>query len=94
MDSWLVMAKELGIVLLNLTHRTPTLAAAHPIPVGAGASEALRTALTAAEVHRLPHQIQRTIRAAQSSGLTEISASGQAALLRLNRLLAPPESKL
>ncbi len=59
-----------------------------------GASEALRTALTAAEAHRLPHQIQRTIRAAQSSGLTEISASGQAALLRLNRLLAPPESKL
>jgi transcriptional regulator with XRE-family HTH domain len=59
-----------------------------------GASEALRTALTAAESHRLPHQIQRTIRTAQTGGLTEISADGQAALLRLNKLLAPPESDL
>jgi hypothetical protein len=59
-----------------------------------GASEALRTALIAAESHRLPHQIQRTIRAAQSGGLTEISTDGQAALLRLNRLLAPLESEL
>lgn len=59
-----------------------------------GASEALQTALTAAEAHRLPHQIQRTIRTAQTGGLTEISTDGQAALLRLNKLLAPPESDL
>jgi transcriptional regulator with XRE-family HTH domain len=45
-----------------------------------GADEALRTALTAAEAHRLPHQIQRTIRAAQEGGFTEISTDGQAAL--------------
>lgn len=60
-----------------------------------GASEAFRTALAAAECHRLPHQIQRMIRAAQSGGLAKISIDGQAALLRLNRLLAlaPPESE-
>ncbi|MGH3875964.1 MAG: helix-turn-helix domain-containing protein [Actinophytocola sp.] len=59
-----------------------------------GASEALRTALAAAEALRLPHQVQRTIRTAQDGGLTEISAAGQEALLRLNRLLAPAESDL
>lgn len=59
-----------------------------------GASEALRTALIAAEAHRLPHQIQRSIRAAQDGGLAEIGADGQAALMRLNRLLAPAESDL
>lgn len=56
-----------------------------------GANDALRTALTAAEAHRLPHQIQRTIRTADDGGLTDISTDGQASLLRLNRLLAPPE---
>lgn len=55
------------------------------------ASQALRTALTAAEAHRLPHQIQRAIRTARKGGLLEINADGQAALSRLNRLLAPPE---
>jgi len=54
-----------------------------------GAGEALTTALTAAEARRLPHQIQRTIRAARSSDLTEITTECQAALLRLNTLLAP-----
>jgi transcriptional regulator with XRE-family HTH domain len=49
-----------------------------------GAADALRTALAAAEAHRLPHQIQRTIRAAHSGGLVEISAEGQTALSRLN----------
>jgi len=57
-----------------------------------GAGEALRTALTAAEAYRLPHQVQRAIRAAQGGGLAEISADGQAVLLRLNRLRAPPDS--
>jgi transcriptional regulator with XRE-family HTH domain len=55
------------------------------------AGEALRTALSAAETHRLPHQIQRTIRAAQRGGLTEISSAGQAALSRLSRLPARAE---
>lgn len=58
------------------------------------ASEALYTALTAAEAHRLPHQIQRTVRAADSGGLTEITTEGQAALLRLNRLLASSEPEM
>jgi hypothetical protein len=58
------------------------------------ASEALHTALTAAGAHRLPHQIQRTVRAADSGGLTEITTEGQAALLRLNRLLTPSEPEL
>jgi hypothetical protein len=54
-----------------------------------GAEEALRAALAAAESHRLPHQIQRTIRAANDGGLTEVSADGRAALQRLNDLLTP-----
>jgi transcriptional regulator with XRE-family HTH domain len=53
------------------------------------ASQALRNALAAAEAHRLPHQIQRAIRSAQNGGLAEIGADGQAALARLNGLLAP-----
>jgi hypothetical protein len=53
------------------------------------AEDALRAALLAAETHRLPHQIQRTIRAADDGGLIEISTSGQLALQRLNALLAP-----
>lgn len=56
-----------------------------------GGCEALRTALVAAEAHRLPHQIQRTIRAAEDGDFIDISTDGQAALGRLNRLLAPPE---
>ncbi|HET9142981.1 helix-turn-helix domain-containing protein [Actinophytocola sp.] len=58
------------------------------------ANEALRTALTAAETHRLPHQIQRTIRTAHDGGLTEISTDGHAALRRLNILLAPPAAAM
>jgi len=54
-----------------------------------GAEDALRTALAAAEAHRLPHQIQRTIRAAVSGGLVELKADGRAALQRLNALLSP-----
>lgn len=54
-----------------------------------GAEDALRTALIAAEAHRLPHQIQRTIRAADDGGLAEISAGGRAAVQRLNLLLSP-----
>ncbi|WP_238598759.1 helix-turn-helix domain-containing protein [Saccharothrix sp. ALI-22-I] len=54
-----------------------------------GAADALRAALIASETHRLPHQIQRTIRAADDAGLAEISADGRAALQRLNDQLAP-----
>lgn len=53
------------------------------------AEDALRTALASAESHRLPHQIQRTIRAANEGGLTDISDAGNAALNRLNDLLRP-----
>jgi transcriptional regulator with XRE-family HTH domain len=53
------------------------------------ASDALRTALLAAEAHRLPHQIQRIIRVATRSRLTEIYADATASLGRLNDLLTP-----
>ncbi|WP_237774366.1 helix-turn-helix transcriptional regulator [Actinosynnema sp. ALI-1.44] len=53
------------------------------------AADALRTALASAESHRLPHQIQRTIRAAHDGGFTDISDAGNAALRRLNDLLRP-----
>lgn len=56
-----------------------------------GAKEALGTALAAAETYRLPHQIQRTIRAAHIGGLEDVAADGDAALTRLSALLAPPE---
>lgn len=52
------------------------------------AEEALRTALTAAETGRLPHQIQRTVRAAESGHLDAIASEGHAALDRLNEALA------
>ncbi len=54
-----------------------------------GASEAFRAALVAAESHRLPHQVQRTIRAADGAGLAEIGAEGRAVLQRLTDQLAP-----
>lgn len=56
-----------------------------------GAIDALRTALIAAESHRLPHQVQRTIRAAEDGDLIDIVADGHTALGRLNKLLAPAE---
>lgn len=51
------------------------------------AEEALRAALAAAESRRLPHQVQRAIRAARGGGLAEVSENGQAVLQRLNELL-------
>jgi hypothetical protein len=53
------------------------------------AKGALHAALTSAESHRLPHQIQRSIRTANDGGLTDISDVGDAALKRLNDLLRP-----
>lgn len=55
-----------------------------------GAVEAFRTALHSAEAHRLPHQIQRAIRAAESGDLREVAADGAAALQRLRDSLGPP----
>ncbi|MGH3925543.1 MAG: hypothetical protein ACRDTT_22250, partial [Pseudonocardiaceae bacterium] len=55
-----------------------------------GAREALGAALTAAETYRLPHQIQRTIRAANVGGLEDIATDGEAALGRLYTQLARP----
>jgi transcriptional regulator with XRE-family HTH domain len=53
------------------------------------AEDALRVALASAESHRLPHQIQRIIRAANEGGLADISGTGGAALKRLTDLLRP-----
>jgi transcriptional regulator with XRE-family HTH domain len=53
------------------------------------AENALRTAIIAAETSRLPHQIQRVIRAAEASQLHEVAANAQAALGRLNEALVP-----
>jgi transcriptional regulator with XRE-family HTH domain len=52
------------------------------------AEDALRMALTAAEISRLPHQIQRTIRAAELGHLLGVADEGRAALDRLNMALA------
>ncbi|MBE8519375.1 helix-turn-helix transcriptional regulator [Amycolatopsis sp. H6(2020)] len=55
----------------------------------AGAEDTLTAAIAIAEQRRLPHQLQRAIRAAERTGLTAISAAGHAALQRLRRQLAP-----
>lgn len=54
-----------------------------------GAEEVLLAAVAAAEQRRLPHQLQRVIRAARSGGLAKIDDAGRAALRRLRGLLAP-----
>lgn len=56
-----------------------------------GAEESLRAALDAAEAHRMPHQVQRAIRAAGQGGLPNVVADGHAALQRLRVLLSPQE---
>ncbi len=56
-----------------------------------GAEESLRAALDAAETHRMPHQVQRVIRAAEQGGLDSVVADGHAALRRLQMLLAPQD---
>ncbi|MGI8313180.1 hypothetical protein [Saccharopolyspora hattusasensis] len=55
-----------------------------------GAAHAFSTAVRAAEAHRLPHQIQRAIRAAESGHVHDVAADGMAALQRLRDLLGPP----
>jgi transcriptional regulator with XRE-family HTH domain len=54
-----------------------------------GANEALLNAVATAEYRRLPHQIQRAIRAAERGGLAAAVDAGKAALRRLRGLLAP-----
>lgn len=54
-----------------------------------GAEKTLHAAITTAEQRRLPHQIQRAIRAAQRGGLTAITTAGHTALQRLRDQLAP-----
>jgi len=53
------------------------------------AEDVFRAALVAAEVHRLPHQIQRTIRATEASQLSSVLEDSCAALDRLNQEFAP-----
>ncbi len=48
----------------------------------------LREAIAAAETYHLPHQLQRVIRAAQTGGLSDVKADGDAGLTRLTTLLA------
>jgi transcriptional regulator with XRE-family HTH domain len=49
------------------------------------AGRVLREALITAERHRLPHQIQRAIRAAETGGLPDVSGEGRATLQRVCR---------
>ncbi|RSD10267.1 helix-turn-helix domain-containing protein [Amycolatopsis eburnea] len=55
----------------------------------AGAEEALTTAIATAEQRRLPHQLQRAVRAAQHGQLPAIAEAGRFALQRLRGLLSP-----
>ncbi|ATY16975.1 hypothetical protein CU254_41010 (plasmid) [Amycolatopsis sp. AA4] len=54
-----------------------------------GSAEALRAAIATAEQRRLPHQLQRAIRAARRGGLDSVVDTGLAALRRLRGLLSP-----
>lgn len=56
-----------------------------------GAVETFTAALGAAEARRLPHQIQRVIRAADSAELTDLSAGAHEALRRLDNQLTARE---
>jgi predicted negative regulator of RcsB-dependent stress response len=55
----------------------------------AGAEEALTTAIATAEQRRLPHQLQRAVRAAKHGHLPAIAEAGRLALQRLRGLLSP-----
>ncbi|GAA4875875.1 helix-turn-helix domain-containing protein [Saccharopolyspora cebuensis] len=55
-----------------------------------GAEEALTTALGAAEAHRLPHQIQRAVRAARAGQLDSVTTRGEATLTKLRDQLGAP----
>jgi hypothetical protein len=53
---------------------------------------AFRDAIVVAEVHQLPHQIQRTIRAAREGELHDVANEATDALARMNRLFEAPTS--
>lgn len=55
-----------------------------------GAEEALLTGIAAAEIYRLPHQIQRAQRLA-SGQLDQVTESAQSALRRLDEQLSQPQ---
>ncbi|MEV6431763.1 hypothetical protein [Nocardia sp. NPDC051463] len=55
----------------------------------ADAANAFADAIESAEHHRLPHQIQRTIRATMKADMRGLTAEAQAALKRTRSLLAP-----
>ncbi|WP_317983908.1 helix-turn-helix domain-containing protein [Nocardia colli] len=52
------------------------------------AQDAFADAIRAAETHRLPHQIQRTVRATVKAGLHELTIEGTDVLHRLRSLLS------
>lgn len=56
------------------------------------ATDAFRTAIESAEHHRLPHQIQRTTRAAVKTGMHELTTEAHEALQRIRSLLVPAAS--
>ncbi|WP_198407051.1 helix-turn-helix domain-containing protein [Nocardia terpenica] len=53
------------------------------------ATEAFIDAMRSAEHHRLPHQIQRVIRATIKTGMRELTSEAQAALRRIRSSLVP-----
>ena len=55
----------------------------------AGAEEALTVAIATAEQRRLPHQLQRVVRAAENGHLSGVVIAGRRALQRLRGLLSP-----
>jgi transcriptional regulator with XRE-family HTH domain len=55
----------------------------------AGAEEALASAIATAEHRRLPHQLQRAVRAARHGRLLAVAEAGRSALQRLRGLLSP-----
>ncbi|MFJ4656238.1 multiprotein-bridging factor 1 family protein [Nocardia sp. NPDC088792] len=61
------------------------LVASHDIE---GATDAFVEAIGSAECHRLPHQIQRIIRATAKGGMRELAGEGSAALHRTRTTLA------
>ncbi|MFX0579557.1 helix-turn-helix domain-containing protein [Nocardia nepalensis] len=53
----------------------------------ATAEDAFTTAIDAAERLRLPHQIQRTVRATEKAGMDELATEGRSALERIRSML-------
>jgi transcriptional regulator with XRE-family HTH domain len=58
------------------------------------AVDAFRAALTAAEHHQLPHQIQRAIRTARDAGLHDLANDASDTLARVSNRFTPPRTSL